>query len=81
MVIIFSNSNNSIIIELVKITLTFFCICYIHWFINNAKYDDFINILIEQLTIAFAVMSFIAVTFKKGERIILKIYKVIDKYI
>lgn len=70
-VIIFSSSNNSIIIELVKITLTFLIVFVI--FIGSLimlSMMILLNIPIEQLTIVFAVMSFIAVTFKKGERII-----------
>lgn len=37
-----------------------------------------LNVPIEQLTIVFAVMSFIAVTFKKEKQLVLKIYNKIN---
>ncbi|MEN2031370.1 hypothetical protein [Staphylococcus hominis] len=81
-VIIFNNSHNPITIELVKITLTFFIVfvVYIGPLIMLSMMI-LLNIPIEQLTIAFAVMSFIAVTFKKGKYIIVKMYQIIDKHI
>ncbi|QGR76331.1 hypothetical protein FOC55_00020 (plasmid) [Staphylococcus hominis] len=37
-----------------------------------------LNVPIEQLTIVFAVMSFIAVTFKKEKQLVFKIYNKIN---
>lgn len=78
-VILFINSYNPLAIELVKFTLTFLIVFIIYIGpLIMLGIMILLNVPIEQLTIVFAVMSFIAVTFKKGKQLVLKIYNKIN---
>ncbi|OAO18305.1 hypothetical protein [Staphylococcus epidermidis] len=78
-VILFIDSYNPLAIELVKFTLTFLIVFIIYIGpLIMLGIMILLNVPIEQLTIVFAVMSFIAVTFKKGKQLVLKIYNKIN---
>ncbi|MBO0377761.1 hypothetical protein [Staphylococcus warneri] len=78
-VILFIDSYNPLAIELVKFTLTFLIVFIIYIGpLIMLGIMILLNVPIEQLTIVFAVMSFIAVTFKKGKQLVFKIYNKIN---
>lgn len=78
-VVVFINAQNPLLVKVVKITLTISTVYTL--FIGPLlmlALMILLNIPLEQLTIVFAVMSFIGVSFKRGKDFVMYIYSKID---
>lgn len=78
-VVPFMDAQNLLLVKIAKITLTMLTVYFL--FVGPLlmlALMILINVPLEQLTIVFAVMSFIGVSFKKGKDFVIYIYSKID---
>lgn len=78
-VIPFMEAQNLLLVEIAKITLTMLTVYFL--FVGPLlmlALMILLNVPLEQLTIVFAVMSFIGVSFKRGKDFVIYIYNKID---
>jgi hypothetical protein len=77
----FMEAQNLLLVEIAKITLTMLTVytLFIGPLLMLALMILLLNVPLEQLTIVFAVMSFIGVSFKRGKDFVIYIYNKIDE--